>query len=113
MTVKIFPDNILYQELYSMDSCLTFSCHCIQVEGSTFTGTGKTFYFEWAIGDVINIESEWSGLVGYIFSSLPLTYFYFSNLNVCWMQVKTASVIIHLKSKTSKGAENANKTSGL
>ena len=93
-----------------MESCLTFSCHCLKLEGSPFSGTGK-FYFEWAIGDIAKIESEWSGLVGYI--SLPLTYFYFSNLNVCWMQVETASVVLHLKSTTSKGAGNGNKTTGL
>ncbi|PON37513.1 hypothetical protein PanWU01x14_319680 [Parasponia andersonii] len=89
MTIKIFPDFIVYQDIYSMESCLTFSCHCIKIEGSPFSGTGKTFYFEWAIDDIINIESNWSGLV------------------------ETARVTINLKSNNSRGVGNAIKTSGV
>ncbi|XP_062082613.1 probable ubiquitin-like-specific protease 2A isoform X3 [Humulus lupulus] len=83
-TVNIFPDYIIYRDTHLTKSCLTFSCHCIKIEGSSFTGTCKSVSFQWAIGDIISIESEWSELV------------------------KTAIVTLHLKV-----TGNANKTSGF
>ncbi|KAM6576488.1 hypothetical protein CsatB_028325 [Cannabis sativa] len=88
-TVKIFPEFFLYRDIQYMKSCLTFSCHCIKLEGSPLTGTPKTFSFQWATDDIINIESDWSE------------------------SVETALVVLHVKLNTSKIKGNASKTSGF
>ncbi|KAJ7968305.1 putative Sentrin/sumo-specific protease [Quillaja saponaria] len=60
MLVNVFPDFILYGDIYSTSSCLTFSCSCIRLEGSTINGTEETFSFEWEISNISKIESDWS-----------------------------------------------------
>ncbi|KAL5562669.1 hypothetical protein UlMin_032416 [Ulmus minor] len=87
MTVTVSPDYIMYGEINWRESCLTFSRSCVRLEGSTLNGP-EIFFFEWAIGDIINIKSEW------------------------YARMRTAAVNIHLKSKNSEGAGNANSTSG-
>lgn len=69
--VIVFPDFILYEDIYSTESRLTFSRSCIRVEGSTVNGAKQTFNVEWAVSDIISIESEWWGRV----SSLAFTVF--------------------------------------
>ncbi|XP_021625723.1 probable ubiquitin-like-specific protease 2B isoform X3 [Manihot esculenta] len=87
--VIVFPDFILYEDIYSTESRLTFSRSCIRVEGSTVNGAKQTFNVEWAISDIISIESEW------------------------WGRVETAMINLFLKPKVSEAGGNANEPSGL
>jgi sentrin-specific protease 7 len=75
MTVHVFPDFIIYGDVYCTKCRLTFSNRCIKLEGSTVNGLKENINFEWDIGAITRIKSEWSGRVSYIdFSSLLLTY---------------------------------------
>lgn len=61
--VVVFPDFLLYGGNICKDSKITFSCSSVEVEGSTVNESRETFSFEWTIGDIISILSEWSGSV--------------------------------------------------
>lgn len=75
MTVHVFPDFLIYGDIYCTKCQLTFSNSSIKLEGSTVNGLKEIFSFEWAVGAITKIESEWFGRVSYIdFSSLLLTY---------------------------------------
>ncbi|GLT94349.1 hypothetical protein SLE2022_120940 [Rubroshorea leprosula] len=87
--VIIFPDFIMRKEIYCTKAQLTFSDNAFKVEGSAMNGTDGTFSFEWAIDDIVSIQSEWCG------------------------RVKTACICLVLRSKDSKTAGNANETSGI
>uniref|UniRef100_A0A2P2M0A4 Putative ubiquitin-like-specific protease 2A isoform X2 n=1 Tax=Rhizophora mucronata TaxID=61149 RepID=A0A2P2M0A4_RHIMU len=63
--VIVFPDFILFGDLYCTESRLTFSRCCIKVEGSTVNGEKGTFNAEWPVGDIVDFESEWCGVVSY------------------------------------------------
>lgn len=89
MTVHVFPDFIIYGDVYCTKCRLTFSNRCIKLEGSTVNGLKENINFEWDIGAITRIKSEWSG------------------------RVETAVVNLCLESKDSKGAGNANETSGI
>ncbi|KAJ0078392.1 hypothetical protein Patl1_37126 [Pistacia atlantica] len=86
--VIVFPDFILYREMYCTMSRITFSCSSIKVEGSTVNGTSGTLSFECNVGDIIKIQSAWHG------------------------RVETAIINLMLKSNDSIGAEKANEISG-
>ncbi|KAG8650412.1 hypothetical protein MANES_07G038300v8 [Manihot esculenta] len=85
--VVVFPDVILYEDIYCTDSRLTFSRSYIRVEGSIVNGAKGTFNVEWAISDIISIESEWC------------------------QRVETAIINLLFKRNVFKGAGNANETS--
>ncbi|GKV02324.1 hypothetical protein SLEP1_g14778 [Rubroshorea leprosula] len=85
--VIISSDFIVYGEIYCTEAQLTFSDAALKVESSTMNGTDRTFSFEWAIDDIISIESEWCG------------------------RVETAFISLVLRSKDSKTAGNADETS--
>ncbi|KAJ9174962.1 hypothetical protein P3X46_013554 [Hevea brasiliensis] len=87
--VVVFPDFILYEDMYCTESRLTFLRSCIRVEGSIVNGATGTFNIEWALDDVISIESEWC------------------------RRVETAMINLYFKPKVSKGAGNANETSAI
>ncbi|XP_031263904.1 probable ubiquitin-like-specific protease 2A isoform X2 [Pistacia vera] len=87
--VIVFPDFILYREMYCTMSRITFSCSSIKVEGSTVNGTNGTLSFECNVGDIIKIQSAWHG------------------------RVETAIINLMLKSNDSIGAEKANEISGI
>ncbi|KAK4563783.1 hypothetical protein RGQ29_006060 [Quercus rubra] len=89
MTVHVFPDFLIYGDIYCTKCQLTFSNSSIKLEGSTVNGLKEIFSFEWAVGAITKIESEWFG------------------------RVETAVVNLHLKSRGSKGAGNAKETSGI
>lgn len=75
MTVHVFPDFLIYGGKYCTKCRLTFSNSSIKLEGSTVNGLKEIFSFEWAVGAITKIESEWCGRVSYIdFSSLLLPY---------------------------------------
>ncbi|XP_028787339.1 probable ubiquitin-like-specific protease 2A isoform X2 [Neltuma alba] len=87
--VDVFPDFILYGDIYSTSSRLTFSCSFVKLEGSTVNGSGGTFKFEWSIDNVIKIES-------------------------CWCeQVETAMINLFLASEDSREAGNTNHNQGF
>ncbi|KAL6964223.1 Ulp1 peptidase [Sarracenia purpurea var. burkii] len=88
-TVVVSPDYIIYEARHCPKSLLIFSCCRIKVEGSLACGTKGPFSFEWTVGDIINIESQW------------------------YAQVETAVINLRLKSKNEKAAENANTSSGI
>ncbi|KAK7858233.1 putative ubiquitin-like-specific protease 2a [Quercus suber] len=87
MTVHVFPDFLIYGDIYCTKCRLTFSNSSIKLEGSTVNGLKEIFSFEWAVGAITKIESEWFG------------------------RVETAVVNLHLKSRGSRGAGNAKETS--
>ncbi|XP_065621187.1 probable ubiquitin-like-specific protease 2A isoform X1 [Quercus suber] len=89
MTVHVFPDFLIYGDIYCTKCRLTFSNSSIKLEGSTVNGLKEIFSFEWAVGAITKIESEWFG------------------------RVETAVVNLHLKSRGSRGAGNAKETSGI
>ncbi|KAM3742484.1 hypothetical protein ACB098_07G071500 [Castanea mollissima] len=89
MTVHVFPDFLIYGGKYCMKCRLTFSNSSIKLEGSTVNGLKEIFSFEWAVGAITKIESEWCG------------------------RVETAVVNLHLKSRGSKGPGNAKEISGI
>ncbi|XP_024957947.2 probable ubiquitin-like-specific protease 2A isoform X3 [Citrus sinensis] len=86
--VVVFPDFIVHGDNNYTESRVTFSCSFVTVESSVINGTKGTFSFEWAIGDVINIQTGWCGSVG------------------------TAIVALILKSKDSTGVRNQNEIPG-
>ncbi|KAI9177406.1 hypothetical protein LWI28_014836 [Acer negundo] len=88
MTVVVSPDFIVYRDIYCTESRLTFSCSCIKLEGSTVNGTKQKYNFEWAIGDVTKIESEWCG------------------------EVESAMINLTYRSKDCTGDETAKEMSG-
>lgn len=73
--VVVFPDVILYEDIYCTDSRLTFSRSYIRVEGSIVNGAKGTFNVEWAISDIISIESEWCQRVSWLGFYSLLMYF--------------------------------------
>ncbi|GAV79688.1 LOW QUALITY PROTEIN: Peptidase_C48 domain-containing protein, partial [Cephalotus follicularis] len=89
MAVFVIPDLIYCGKIFCTESFLTFSCCSIKVEGLNVNGTKRSFISEWAIDDVINIESKW-----------------FAN-------VSTAVVILIFKPKDSTAPGNAKETSGI
>ncbi|KAF3435089.1 hypothetical protein FNV43_RR22176 [Rhamnella rubrinervis] len=89
MTVTVLPDFIIYGDKSCTESRLTFSLTFIKLKGSMVDGTSEKFSFEWAIGDIITIESYWCA------------------------RVETAMINLHLKSKDSKEGGNLNNTSGI
>ncbi|GAY58851.1 hypothetical protein CUMW_189960 [Citrus unshiu] len=86
--VVVFPDFIVHGDNNYTESRVTFSCSFVTVESSVINGTKGTFSFEWAIGDVINIQTGWCG------------------------SVDTAIVALILKSKDSTGVRNQNEIPG-
>ncbi|KAL9414522.1 hypothetical protein AB3S75_042898 [Citrus x aurantiifolia] len=86
--VVVFPDFIIHGDNNYTESRVTFSCSFVTVESSVINGTKGTFSFEWAIGDVINIQTGWCG------------------------SVDTAIVALILKSKDSTGVRNPNEIPG-
>ncbi|KAK3185160.1 hypothetical protein Dsin_032446 [Dipteronia sinensis] len=88
ITVVVSPDFIVYRDIYCTESRLTFSCSCIKLEGSTVNGTKEKYNFEWAIGDVTKIESEWCG------------------------EVESAMINLTFRSKDCTGDETAKEMSG-
>ncbi|XP_042491302.1 probable ubiquitin-like-specific protease 2B isoform X2 [Macadamia integrifolia] len=91
-SVVIYPDFVKYGpyvDAYSTESLLIFSCSFIKLEGLTACGNKESFTFEWAIGDVMEIESQW-----------------------CEM-AETALVKLRLNESDAAGAENADDTSGV
>ncbi|KAL4614938.1 hypothetical protein ACB092_07G089000 [Castanea dentata] len=89
MSVHVFPDFLIYGGEYCTKCRLTFSNSSIKLEGSTVNGLKEIFSFEWAVGAITKIESEWCG------------------------RVETAVVNLHLKSRGSKGPGNAKEISGI
>ncbi|GLT68550.1 hypothetical protein SLA2020_407700 [Shorea laevis] len=87
--VIISSDFMVYGEIYCTEAQLTFSDATLKVESSTMNGADRTFSFEWAIDDIISIESEWCG------------------------RVETALISLVLRSKDSKTAGNADETSDI
>ncbi|KAJ4716792.1 Ubiquitin-like-specific protease 2B [Melia azedarach] len=85
--VVVFPDFLLYGGNICKDSKITFSCSSVKVEGSIVNESRETFSFEWTIGDIISILSEWSG------------------------SIETAAVYLSHKSKDSTAASNVNEIS--
>ncbi|XP_057431259.1 probable ubiquitin-like-specific protease 2A isoform X2 [Lotus japonicus] len=57
--VDVSPDFIQYEDLYSTQSRLIFSCTSLKLEGSQINGSRGTFKIEWEIEDIISIESHW------------------------------------------------------
>ncbi|TYK06899.1 putative ubiquitin-like-specific protease 2A isoform X2 [Cucumis melo var. makuwa] len=84
----IFPDFVIYEGNWCTTSKLIFSCSCIKFQGSALSGLQRTFDSEWAVSDIIGIESEWCS------------------------RVETAIVNLRLKGKHFTGAENSNDISG-
>ncbi|XP_050210330.1 probable ubiquitin-like-specific protease 2A isoform X2 [Mercurialis annua] len=80
-TVAVYPDFIQYGDIYCTEPCLTFSTSCISVESSTVNGSKGKINAEWALGDIVSIESEW------------------------WGKVDTATVKLHLKSNATSGID--------
>lgn len=68
--VVVFPDFIVHGDNNYTESRVTFSCSFVTVESSVINGTKGTFSFEWAIGDVINIQTGWCGSVSWTWVSL-------------------------------------------
>ncbi|KAA0031447.1 putative ubiquitin-like-specific protease 2A isoform X2 [Cucumis melo var. makuwa] len=85
----IFPDFVIYEGNWCTTSKLIFSCSCIKFQGSALSGLQRTFDSEWAVSDIIGIESEWCS------------------------RVETAIVNLRLKGKHFTGAENSNDISGI
>ncbi|KAK4271319.1 hypothetical protein QN277_020030 [Acacia crassicarpa] len=71
--VDVFPDLILYGDIYSTNSRLTFSHSFVKIEGSNVHGSGGTFKFEWSIDNVVKIESCWCEQVETAMINLFLT----------------------------------------
>ncbi|XP_010254528.1 PREDICTED: probable ubiquitin-like-specific protease 2B isoform X1 [Nelumbo nucifera] len=82
--VVVSPDYVMYGDACCTESFLVFSCSCIKLEDSTAYGSK-----EWAIDDVIDIESQWCA------------------------RVETAMVKLCLKLADALGAENAHETPGI
>ncbi|XP_031744940.1 probable ubiquitin-like-specific protease 2A isoform X2 [Cucumis sativus] len=85
----IFPDFVIYEGNWCTTSKLIFSCSCIKFRGSALSGLQRTFDSEWAISDIIGIESEWCS------------------------RVETAIVNLCLKGKHFTRAENSKDISGI
>ncbi|KAI4296439.1 hypothetical protein L6164_036396 [Bauhinia variegata] len=88
MAVNVVPDFVMYGNIYSTQSWLTFSCESIRLEESTVNGNRTSFELEWTVEDIIKIES-------------------------CWCdQVKTAMIKFLLKPKDFRGSGNADQNQG-
>ncbi|XP_042495931.1 probable ubiquitin-like-specific protease 2B isoform X2 [Macadamia integrifolia] len=81
--ISVSPDFVSCGDAYYSESRLIFSCNFIKLEVLDACGNKGTFSFEWAFGDVIEIESLW-----------------------CEM-ARTALVKLCLKEADAAGAENA------
>ncbi|KAL0872660.1 hypothetical protein Bca101_022365 [Brassica carinata] len=57
--VLIIPDFIIYGDIYCTNSKLTFSRNCMSFESSSVNATKVTFSCQWAIEDIVRIESQW------------------------------------------------------
>lgn len=55
----VVPDYLIYNNLYSTDSSLSFCCSCIKLKGINAYGSKEEFSYEWGTNDVIGIESNW------------------------------------------------------
>ncbi|KAF2585503.1 hypothetical protein F2Q70_00034008 [Brassica cretica] len=87
--VLIIPDVIIYGEIYCTNSKLTFSRNCMTVESSSVNATKGTFSCQWAIEDIVRIESQWCS------------------------EVETAFVNVLLKSRDPIRVDNAKEISGI
>ncbi|KAJ0252020.1 ubiquitin-like-specific protease 2A [Hirschfeldia incana] len=87
--VLIIPDFIIYGDIYCTNSKLTFSCNCMSVESSSVNATKGTFSCQWAIEDIVRIESQWCS------------------------EVETAVVNVLLKSRNPNEVDNAEEISGI
>ncbi|KAL0726395.1 hypothetical protein Bca4012_022488 [Brassica carinata] len=87
--VLIIPDFIIYGDIYCTNSKLTFSRNCMSVESSSVNATKGTFSCQWAIEDIVRIESQWCS------------------------EVETALVNVLLKSRDPNGVDNAKEISGI
>lgn len=58
-TIVLYPDLVVYRDSYCTGPQLTFSNNSIKITGSTACENQKPFDFQWKIGDVINIETQW------------------------------------------------------
>ncbi|CAH2077000.1 unnamed protein product [Thlaspi arvense] len=85
--VLIFPDVIVYGDIYCTNSKLTFSRDCMNVESSSVNATTETFGCQWTIEDIIRIESQWCS------------------------EVETAFVNVLLKSRDPKAVDGAKEIS--
>ncbi|XP_038888440.1 probable ubiquitin-like-specific protease 2A isoform X2 [Benincasa hispida] len=85
----VFPDFVIYEGNWCTTSKLIFSCTCIKLQGSAVSGLQRTFDSEWAVSDVVGIESEWCS------------------------RVETAIVNLRLKGKHCTRAANSNDISGI
>ncbi|KAM7479032.1 hypothetical protein LguiA_027245 [Lonicera macranthoides] len=82
--VVLFPNYIIYGDIYSSESRLTFSRSCIKLDGSTLYGAKAPFSLLWAVTDILNIDAQWCE------------------------QLKTATLNLRLKPKDRKVAESPN-----
>lgn len=62
--VVLFPNYIIYGDIYSSESRLTFSRSCIKLDGSTLYGAKAPFSLLWAVTDILNIDAQWCEQVG-------------------------------------------------
>ncbi|XP_059313794.1 probable ubiquitin-like-specific protease 2A isoform X2 [Lycium ferocissimum] len=84
--VVVRPDHIMYEDMYSTSSILTFSRSSIKLEGSF--GMKLPVTSEWTLCDILAINSEWC------------------------KSVETALVELSLKSKDADVAKTDNENSG-
>nr|XP_043640297.1 probable ubiquitin-like-specific protease 2B isoform X2 [Erigeron canadensis] len=61
--VVFYPDHMVYHHSYSTDCVLTFTSNCIEIEGSTLDGDGKTFKLQWGVQDIHQIRSHYYEMV--------------------------------------------------
>ncbi|XP_022141974.1 probable ubiquitin-like-specific protease 2A isoform X3 [Momordica charantia] len=88
--IVIFPDFVIYEGQCCTTAKLIFSRSCIKLQGSVVNGGWqRTFDCQWAISDIVGIESEWC------------------------RRVETAIVNLLLKGKNATRAGNANEISGI
>ncbi|KAL3515485.1 hypothetical protein ACH5RR_022387 [Cinchona calisaya] len=83
------PDCIIFGNMYSTSSQLTFSSRSVKLEGSTLCVEKISFSFNWSLADVIEIASFWC------------------------REVETAIVYLRLKSEDEKAAELDTRFSGI
>ncbi|KAJ4839903.1 hypothetical protein Tsubulata_046878, partial [Turnera subulata] len=89
MEVVLYPDYIVFGDMYMTNSVLSFSRTCIRVQGSAWNEIKSDFKSEWSIDDVIKIKSGWQQMV------------------------ETAAVYMDLKSVVSSGAGDADESTGV
>ncbi|KAK2983164.1 hypothetical protein RJ640_018509 [Escallonia rubra] len=57
--VVISTGYVKYGDKYCSNARLSFSCSSVKLEVSTATAIKELLTYEWAIADVVNIESQW------------------------------------------------------